>query len=83
MNPAWLVDWVFLLAAMGTALVAGYQAVVRETHAKALRTGAISVLWLSVILIDGYYDILVSIIAIGTIVLVWVLTQERMRVQRP
>lgn len=82
MTPAWLADWVFLLAATGTAIVAGYQAVVRGTHARALRTGAISILWLSVILIDGYYDVLVSIIAVGTIALVWLLTQERTGVRR-
>ncbi|WP_458208600.1 hypothetical protein [Haladaptatus sp. NG-SE-30] len=83
MNPAWFVDWVFLIVAAGTALVGGYQAIVHGAHAKALRTGAISILWFSVILIDGYYDILVSIIAIGTIVLVRILTQDRVGIQRP
>ncbi|WP_227778494.1 hypothetical protein [Haladaptatus pallidirubidus] len=78
-----IADGMFLLAAVGTAIVAGYQGIVGRNYAKALQTGAISILWLSVILINGYFDILVSIIAIGTLVLVWVLTQNKREIQRP
>ncbi len=82
MDVSLLVDWIFLLVASGTALFAGYLAIGNGNHAKALQTGAISILWFSIVLIDGYYNTLVSMIAIGTLALVWILTQNRKAVHR-
>ena len=81
MSSFWLLDWVFRLIAIGTAVAAGYQAIAKKNHAIALQIGAISILWLSVTLINGYQDIIVSTIAIGTLVFVWLMTQTRLRMQ--
>jgi len=81
MGPLWFADWILRLVAIGTAVAAGYQSVINKNHAIALQMGAISILWLSVTLINGYQDVLVSTIAIGTLVLVWLVTQNQIQTQ--
>lgn len=83
MGPLWFVDWIYRLVAIGTAVAAGYQSVINKNHAIALQMSSISILWLSVTLINGYQDILVSTIAIGTLVFVWVFTQSQIRARHP
>lgn len=81
MVPPLFDDWMFELAAIGTALIAGYQGVIKRKYAMSLQIGAISVLWLSVIFIDGHQDIFVSVTAIVTLILIWILTQDQVMIQ--
>jgi len=81
MGPLWFADWIFRLVALGTAVAAGYQSVTNKNHAIALQMGAISILWLSVTLINGYQDVLASTIAISTLVLVWLVTRNQIQTQ--
>lgn len=69
----------FSVAGLLTLLVAGYWGVAKRDHQRALRLGTFVLLWLAAVLLNGWRNILIMAIAMGTLVFVWLLTQHNVK----
>lgn len=75
MVPLAVIEAGFWAAGFLTLLVAGYWAVAKRDHRRAIRTGAFVVLWLAAVLLNGWRDALIMAVAMATLTLVWFLTR--------